>query len=386
MPQNPTNPISSFADAQKDRPILRALTLAEMTTFLQRAGHPAFRARQLFQWVHEKGADSFDQMTNLHRDLRAWLSGNTHLGGMDRVEVAGDSGDTQKIVYRTDDGEYVESVLMRGEEDEEPEPVQGSTAPLRKVSLCLSSQVGCPLRCAFCMTGYGGFRRDLRVDEILDQVRQARQLVATDERVSNLVFMGMGEPLLNLEVVIPALRLLTAPNAYAFSTRRITVSTAGIIPGIDEFGRAATDVNLAVSLNATTQLVRDKLMPGCKKWPLAELLKACRRFPLTKKRRITFEYVLLKGINDTPGDLKRLQSLLHGIPCKINLILYNPDEVLDLKPTGEEAAEAFRVALVEAHLTVGLRRSKGRQHSAACGQLAAHHFRKRDEGKSHDKR
>ena len=365
-----------------------------MTDMLRDAGHPAYRARQLFQWVYEKGAQSFDDMTNLPKPLRTWLHENTIFGGLTLHELLGPPTETQKLAFATDDGEIIESVLMRGEpddEDDEEKPgagtgfhAPGSTPPARKVSLCVSSQVGCPLGCAFCMTGKIGYRRNLRIDEILDQILTARLLIAKDERISNLVFMGMGEPMLNLSALIPALRILTNPDAFGFATRRITVSTAGLIPGIEEFGRAATDVNLAISLNATTQQVRDRLMPACHQWPIDQLLEACRRYPLTKRRRITFEYILFKGINDTPEDQRHLVRLLAGIPCKVNLILYNrltptatPStqtnaEVLNLEPTDEQTAENFRAALAAAHLTASLRRSKGTHLHAACGQLAGH--------------
>jgi 23S rRNA (adenine2503-C2)-methyltransferase len=186
----------------------------------------------------------------------------------------------------------------------------------------------------------------------------------------------MGEPLLNLESVIPALRLIVSPQALAFSPRRLIVSTAGVIPGIEELGRADTGVNLAVSLNATTQSTRDHIMPGCKRWPLDALLEACRNFPLTKRRLITFEYVLLDAVNDTPEDRRRLVRLLHGIPCKVNLILYNPSPELALDPTPEDRAEAFRDALIASGMRASLRRSKGRRLQAACGQLAAHAWQK----------
>jgi 23S rRNA (adenine2503-C2)-methyltransferase len=355
------------------------MDLGAVAVFLQRRGQPGYRARQLFQWIYEKGAQSFEEMTNLPKDLRTWLQENATFGGMTVREVVGPPEETQKIVFRTDDGETVESVLMReeeienetGEEDGEP-AAPGSTPAARKVSLCVSSQVGCPLACTFCMTGYGGFRRNLRVDEILDQVIAAQRLIAPDERIANLVFMGMGEPMLNLEAVVPAVRLLVSSQAFGFATRRVTVSTAGVIPGIEEFARAATEANLAVSLNATTQETRDRLMPSCGRWPLDRLVEACRRYPLTKRRRITFEYVLLVGVNDTAEDQRRLVRLVGGIPCKINLILYNRADCLDYEPTPEDQAEAFRAALAAVNLTASLRRSKGARYQAACGQLAAH--------------
>jgi 23S rRNA (adenine2503-C2)-methyltransferase len=359
---------------------LRAMNLKEMTAFLQREREPSFRGRQVFKWVYEKGVRSFSEMTNLSKELRQHLEEKAFLGGLREVETSGDSTETQKITFRTDDNEFIECVLMRDdfmdEINDEEEEQKGSTVPQKKVSVCVSSQIGCALRCTFCMTGYGGFRRNLRVDEIIDQVLVTREKVQNNERIGNIVFMGMGEPLLNLEALIPSLRLLTDPQGMQFSTRRITVSTAGVIQGLEDFARADTGVNLAVSLNATTQKTRDRIMPGCKSWPLKDVLDACRRFPLTKRRRITFEYVLLKGVNDTRADVKRLKEMLRDLPCKINLIVYNPSDELRFEATGEKEAEAFRDDLLAAHYTVSLRRSKGRRYNAACGQLAGHLRRK----------
>lgn len=369
-------------DSSCKTPPLKGMDRPGMVSLLQSMGEPAFRGRQLFEWVFAKGVDDFGAMTNLAKPLRQKLEQSLHWGGLDEVETVGEPDATQKMLFRCEDGEYVESVLMRGLEEEE-ETSRGSTLPANRLSLCVSSQVGCALGCVFCMTGKGGYRRNLAVDEILDQVLQARKKVQEGELLSNLVFMGMGEPLLNLEAVLPALRLLIDPNGLAFSTRRITVSTAGVLPGIVALGEAQTGVNLAVSLNATTQETRDRLMPGCKKWPLADLIEACRCFPLTQRRRITFEYVLFEGVNDEPEDLDRLERLLRGIPCKINLILYNQREDCGLKPCPEDKAEAFRLALVDRDFTVSLRRSKGAKLQAACGQLAGH-YRNPEKGSSHE--
>ena len=365
---------------------LRAMNLKEMTVFLQQERERSFRGKQVFKWIYEKGVRSFCEMTNLSKELRQQLEEKAFLGGLREVETSGDSTGTQKITFTTDDGEFIESVLMRDdfmdETDEEEQKQKGSTVSSvsstlqKKVSICVSSQIGCALRCTFCMTGYGGFRRNLRVDEIIDQVLVAREKLQNDERISNIVFMGMGEPLLNLEGLISSLRLLTDPQGMQFSTRRITVSTAGVIQGLEDFARADTGVNLAVSLNATTQKTRDLIMPGCRSWPLKDLLDACRRFPLGKRRRITFEYVLLKGVNDTRADVKRLKEMLRDLPCKINLIIYNPSKELRFEATGEKEAEAFRDDLLAAYCTVSLRRSKGRRYNAACGQLAGHLRRK----------
>ena len=395
----PSSPIRTPEAIPSSRLRLRGANLPELLSFMERAarphaGHPAYRARQILQWVYQKGAQDFEGMTNLPKVLRAWLGENAVLGGMRRVVIVGGSRETQKIVFQTDDGEFVESVLMREEDDADVAKTRGTSIgrgagaapPVRlpacspqtgRVSLCVSSQIGCPLNCRFCLTGFGGFRRDLRVDEIAGQLIEGRRVIAPNERIASVVFMGMGEPMLNLRAVVPALELYTSPEALDVSARRITVSTAGVVPGIDELARSGVEANLAVSLNATSQETRDHLMPALKKWPIPELLAACRRFPLSKRRRITFEYVLLDGVNDTPADARRLIRLLHGIPSKVNLILYNPDEQLPFRPTSEEKAEAFRAALSKAAYAVSLRRSKGARHRAACGQLAAHFIRGR---------
>jgi len=359
---------------------LRGMSLTQITAFLQQQREPSFRGKQIFEWVYKKGVRSFSEMTNLSKELRQHLEENAFFGGLREVKINGGSAETQKITFKTDDEEFIECVLMRDDfvdETDAPKDEQKAiSVPQKKVSICVSSQIGCALRCAFCMTGYGGFRRNLRVDEIIDQVLLAREKVQKNEKISNIVFMGMGEPLLNQEALIPSLRLLTDPLGMGFSTRRITVSTAGVIQGLEDFARADTGVNLAVSLNATTQKTRDQIMPGCRSWPLKDLLDACRRFPLTKRRRITFEYVLLKGVNDTRADVKRLKEMLRDLPCKINLIVYNPSEELRFEATGEKEAEAFRDDLLAAHYTASLRRSKGRRYNAACGQLAGHLRRK----------
>jgi 23S rRNA (adenine2503-C2)-methyltransferase len=356
------------------------MSLMQITAFLQQQREPSFRGKQVFEWVYKKGVRSFSEMTNLSKELRQHLEENAFFGGLREVKINGGSAETQKITFKTDDEEFIECVLMRDDfvdETDAPKDEQKAiSVPQKKVSICVSSQIGCALRCAFCMTGYGGFRRNLRVDEIIDQVLLAREKVQKNEKISNIVFMGMGEPLLNQEALIPSLRLLTDPLGMGFSTRRITVSTAGVIQGLEDFARADTGVNLAVSLNATTQKTRDQIMPGCRSWPLKDLLDACRRFPLTKRRRITFEYVLLKGVNDTRADVKRLKEMLRDLPCKINLIVYNPSEELRFEATGEKEAEAFRDDLLAAHYTASLRRSKGRRYNAACGQLAGHLRRK----------
>ncbi len=352
-------------------PALRGRALVDLQADLQRAGFPAWRAKQVFHWVFRHAARSLDEMTNLPADLRAWLAANTRWGGIREAASMRRSPDgAVKFLFALEDGQAVESVLMPAEDH---------------YTLCVSSQVGCPLRCAFCVTGLVGLRRNLTADEIVDQALFARRFLKEEAAAGrlpspaappaeaplrNLVFMGMGEPLLNAPAVIEALRLLLRPDGPDFSPRRITVSTVGILPGIESLAASDLDVKLAISLNATTEETRRRLMPITRKYPLSAVLEACRRFPLRKRQRITFEYVLLDGINDTPEDLRRLPRLLEGIPCKVNLIPFNEHPALPFRRPPVERIEAFHAALVAARLTATLRWSKGPEIEAACGQLA----------------
>ncbi len=339
---------------------LPSLTLNQLITLLTEAGFERYRARQVYEWVHSRGAKRFDDMSNLPGRLRGWLAEHTRLNPLELVRVSGQAGQTQKALFRLDDGRLIESVVMRDDEN-------------GRVSFCLSSQVGCALACTFCLTGFGGFQRDLTPGEIVAQALvMRRELLAPAESLHHIVFMGMGEPMLNMDGVIAAVRLLTDPLGFGLSPRRITVSTAGVVPGIDGFGAANLKVGLAVSLNATTDAARSSIMPINRRWPIRELMDALGRYPLEPRRRLTIEYVLLKGINDTPEDAKRLVDLLGGLRCKVNLIMFNPCRDLPCQPVQPRTLDAFAQVLSSAHMTVTVRWSKGREIEAACGQLAAH--------------
>jgi 23S rRNA (adenine2503-C2)-methyltransferase len=257
--------------------------------------------------------------------------------------------------YHLDDGPVIESVLIR-------EP--------RRLTLCLSTQAGCRIGCAFCLTAKGGLRRHLRVAEIVDQILQARTLLDADERLTNLVFMGMGEPLDNYAATVKALRLITHPDAVGFSPRRITVSTSGLVPALRRFGAEDLRVNLAVSLNAPNDAIRSQLMPINKKWPIGELLAACQTYPLPSGRRITFEYVLLEGLNDQPMHAEQLARLLRGLRCKVNLIPFNPFPGAAFRRPSAETVQRFQAILHSQYFTATIRESRGRDIGAACGQLA----------------
>ncbi len=355
-------------EEKDDRPILRGMGRDEMAALLASAGFPEFRGRQLFHWVQKKAARSFDEMRNLPADLRAWLLENTRLGGVKSVAVTRRSADGSfKFLFELEDGRKVESVLMYD--------------PKRNYwTQCLSSQVGCAVDCRFCVTGYNGFFRQMRTDEIVDQVLFARRhLLAEipDANFRNIVYMGMGEPLLNTGAVIPSIRLLVDQEGQDFSPKRITVSTSGILPGMIELSESGVGACLAVSLNASNQQAREEVMPITGKYPLDELLRVCRDYPFSRHKRITFEYVLLAGVNDAPEHADELVVLLRPIPCKVNVIPFNPSPLLPYGRPSNEAVEAFVARLARANFTVSVRWSKALDVDGACGQLAGQHRQRR---------
>jgi len=340
---------------------LRSLRRDEVDALVARLGEKPYRARQIFRWLHQKGAASLDEMTDLPAALRARLGAESRLEALSRAEERRSTDGTIKWTWRTADGKLVESVYM-------PEP--------GRKTLCLSTQAGCAVACTFCMTGTMGLSRNLTSGEILDQVASAnRRLLELGEGsgprpLTNLVFMGMGEPLHNYDNVKAAIDVLLSEDGPNFSNRHVTVSTAGVVPQMRRFGEE-TDVKLAVSLNATTDEVRSAIMPLNRRWPIADLLAACRDFPMKKGRRITFEYVLLGGVNDSDEDARRLSRLVKGIPAKVNLIPYNENPGLGFRAPEPERVESFRDRLVGANVTAVIRRNRGRDIAAACGQLAA---------------
>jgi len=344
-----------------ERSDLRSLSRSEVDALVVRLGEKPYRARQIFRWLHQKGAASFEEMSDLPAALRARLAGETRLVTLERAEERRSSDGTIKWTWRTEDGKLVESVYM-------PEP--------GRKTLCVSTQAGCAVGCTFCMTGTMGLVRNLTSGEIVDQVaRVNRRLLELGEGapprpLTNLVFMGMGEPLHNYASVKAALDVLLSEDGPNFSNRHVTVSTSGIVPEMRRFGEE-TDVKLAVSLNATTDEVRDVLMPLNRRWPLGMLLAACRDFPMKRGRRITFEYVMLGGVNDSDEDAERLSRLVRGIPAKVNLIPYNENPGLGYRAPASGRVEAFRDRLLAANVTAVVRRNRGADIAAACGQLAA---------------
>ncbi|MDY0301300.1 MAG: 23S rRNA (adenine(2503)-C(2))-methyltransferase RlmN [Trichlorobacter sp.] len=328
---------------------LKNLSLPMLEQFLQGQGKERYRATQVFKWLYQYDAKTFAEMTNISKVLRAELERTAIISNIEAETVEVGADGTRKYLFRLADGQGVESVLIPDEDHN---------------TLCVSSQAGCAMGCAFCLTGSFQLARNLTTAEIVNQILAVRR----DAEVRNIVMMGMGEPLHNLDNLIPALQIMVDGNGLQLSSRRVTVSTCGLVPELERLGREVT-VNLAVSLNATTDELRDRIMPVNKRYPIAELLAALKRFPLPGRRKITIEYVLLGGLNDSLDDAKRLVRLMSDIPCKINLIPFNPHEMADFVPPTQAAIDQFHKYLLDRNFTVITRSSRGDDISAACGQL-----------------
>jgi 23S rRNA (adenine2503-C2)-methyltransferase len=335
---------------------LVGLLPAELEALVEELGEPRYRGRQLFRWMYARRARDVEGMTDIPRAIRIVLAERVSVSRLEVVRVQRAADGTQKYLFRLADGEEIESVLIPDED---------------RLTACISSQVGCPLACRFCLTGLMGIRRNLSAAEILGQVLTLQDSLAPGERISHLVLMGMGEPLLNFPQVERAIRILSHRHGADFSARRITLSTAGHVAGIRKLAASDLGLNLAVSLSATTDEVRSQIMPINRRWPISELLEACRSYPLPNRRRLTFEYVMLDGVNDSSSDARRLAALLRGIRCKINLIPLNAAPDLPDRPTPRGRIEGFQQILHDAGLTATIRESRGWEISAACGMLRA---------------
>lgn len=334
---------------------LKQLSFEEFGGFMQALRWPKYRAEQLLDWIYKKQVTQIDVMTNLSKSDRALLETRAVIGEPDLIRHQRSLDGTQKFLFRLADGQEIESVLI-------PDDARNT--------LCISTQVGCTLDCTFCLTGTMGLFRNLKAHEIVDQVLWTLRHLEPGEPLTNIVLMGMGEPLANYREVTEALKRLTHSKMVGLSPRRITLSTAGLVPQIKRLGESGLNVNLAVSLNATTNAVRDRLMPAVnKRYPLETLLRTCRDYPLPPRRRIFFEYVLLKGVNDSEADAHRLLRLLTGIRCKVNLIPFNDYPGAPFGRPDDETVLRFQKILMEGHLTVFIRKSRGRDILAACGQL-----------------
>lgn len=333
---------------------LKNLSPSELNEFLKSFGKERYRGTQILRWLYQRGVHSFDEMTNLSKAFRRELGRVSFISALNplRIEQADDG--TKKYLFELEDGNRIESVLL-------PDRA--------RLTLCVSTQVGCALGCRFCLTGKMGWKRDLRVSEILNQLLSVRKFLPEKKVITNIVLMGMGEPLANYDNSLKAIALMTHPDALKFSARRITLSTAGLLPGLERLLKEKISFRLAVSLNATEEDVRSYLMPVNRVYPLHSVLALCRRFPLKPRTRITFEYVLVEGVNDSRLDAKRLLRLLNGIPSKVNLIPLNEAREIPFKKPSEEKVKAFQEILMQGGLTAIVRASKGREISAACGQL-----------------
>jgi len=332
---------------------IKQLKDRELIYFIKDIGEQPYRAKQIINWLYKKSVSSFDEMTDLSKDLREELNRRAFISNPKPLKILVSRDGTKKFLLGLDDGETIESVLIP-EED--------------RNTLCISSQVGCKRACRFCITGRLGLRRNLRAFEIVDQVITVERLLK-DIKITNIVLMGMGEPLDNLDEVLDALQKMR--EYMGFSKRRITLSTAGVIPGIRRLAEERIDVNLAISLNATTDEIRSKIMPINKEYPLKSLIKTCKDFPLSGRRRMTFEYVMLDGVNDSTEDALRLLGLLKGIRAKVNLIPYNPMLQDLFKRPSEKKVVIFQKILKDRGITTIIRKSKGLDIKAACGQLKA---------------
>jgi 23S rRNA (adenine2503-C2)-methyltransferase len=341
---------------------LRNFTFRQLEEYVAGLGHPSFRAKQIFSRLQRPGAVDFSRMKNVSRELLAVLGELAGISRLDSFAVEESRDGTIKFGFRLDDGALIESVLI---------PEEG------RHTLCLSSQSGCSMGCRFCLTGADGFTRNLRPAEIVNQVIAVMEhmvqsgVVRSSPRqlVNNLVFMGMGEPLANYDNLLTALDILMDERGLGFTQRRVTVSTCGIIPGIADLGRDVR-VNLAVSLHSADDMIRGRLMPVNRKYPVDDLLAACRRYPLSGRKMVFIECVLMKGINDTAADARLLADKLRGLPCIVNLLPFNESPSLPYRSPDRRDVDLFRGILKEAGFVTVVRSSRGADISAACGQLA----------------
>jgi len=354
----------------------------EWQAALSALGERPFRAKQLFRWLHQRAEFDPEKMSDLSVSFRARLV-EAGVAAPFQVETVHESKDgTRKLVLVAKDGARVESVIIpmtdlsdadagaAPSEDEDDERDGQPTAKSR-VTLCISTQFGCAMGCVFCASGQAGLVRGLRASEIVSQVYLAKRYLRPDEQLSNLVYMGMGEPLHHYEQTARSVRLLTHPDGLGMSPRRITISTVGLTPGIERLGRDfAGKIGLAVSVHAPNDEIRDKIIPMNRRYPVAALMHALRAYPLPKRRRITIEYTLIDGVNDAPSQARELATLLRGLPSKINLIPMNPITASELQAPKAEAVRQFQDILANAGYSCFVRTRRGDEVSAACGQLA----------------
>ena len=341
---------------------LHSLTMEDLKATLAELGQPAFRAKQIMEWTYqrEKRVESWDGMKNLPASLRSSLGEIHPLRMPEVVTVSGSKDTTRKLLLRLHDGELIETVLIPASP-----ALYGEESDRR--TLCVSSQVGCAYGCKFCASGLDGWKRHLSADEIVTQVLLAEKI--SGERINNLVFMGMGEPMANYRNFMQAVEILNAPWGVGLGARKMTVSTSGLVPRIRDLADQSLQIRLAISLHGASDDVRSQIMPVNKKHPVAELMEACAYYGERKKQMITFEYILIEGVNDDPSEARLLAERARGLRAKINLIPYNSVEGLPWKRPSEEAQEEFLRILRDRGIAATIRREKGHDIDAACGQL-----------------
>jgi 23S rRNA (adenine2503-C2)-methyltransferase len=339
---------------RRARPDLGEFELAALEALFEPRGHPRFHAGQVFRWIWKRGVTDFARMTDLSKSLRTQLSEQFIVTTPTIVRRDLSEDGTQKFVLRLADGTQIESVFIPDT------PAQ---------TFCISTQVGCGMGCAFCLTGKMGLVRQLSAGEIAGQVRLLAHALELGDDPFNIVLMGMGEPLHNYEPTMKALRILNDEQGLSVGPRRVTLSTVGLVPMLDKLAQEELMPNLAISLHATTDEQRRAIVPPAKKYSLQDILDACRRFPLKKRSRITFEYVLLNGVNDSADDARRLAKLLAGIKSKVNLIPLNAAAGIPFERPSDERVDVFAQILADRHVNVSVRKSRGRDIRAACGQL-----------------
>jgi 23S rRNA (adenine2503-C2)-methyltransferase len=346
------------------KPSIHGLLLEEIAAFCKEQGQPAFRAKQIWDWLYVKRVSLVEEMQNLPAPFRAQLADRFVFQSLEKLETKGDPGETQKLLFRLGDNEMIETVII-------PAPKRGTN------TVCLSSQVGCRFGCAFCASGQKGVIRNLTAGEIVGEVMEVAKVLGPSTgsgqacRPDNVVFMGIGEPFDNYDEVMKAVRIMNHPDGLCIGARRITISTCGVVSGIQQLADEGLQVELSVSLHAPDTDVRSRLMPVNETWPMEELLDVCRSYTEKTKRIITFEYTLIKGVNDSAEQARSLVKLLKKFPCRVNLIPLSPVEEFDGERPDSETMQAFAQVLERAGINTTLRDSKGSNLKAACGQLRA---------------
>ena len=336
------------------KPNIKELSFEELSAFLSECKQPSFRARQIRQWLFHKQSTKFAEMTNLSRELRDDLEASFTVGRLEVLRRAESRDGTVKFLFGLADGTSIESVLI-------PEA--------HRLTLCISTQVGCGFGCAFCATAVLGLARNLTAGEIVEQVLEASRTLSSGRPITHIVLMGMGEPLANYTQTLRALEIITNNEwGIGISPRRVTLSTVGLVPQIQKL-TAETRINLAISLHAPNETLRGTLMPVNRKYSLAQVIECCRTLPMPRRKRITFEYVLLGGVNDSEAQARELAGLLRGIPCKVNVIPFNPHPGSGFMRPETGQVERFQKVLRDAGMQINLRRPRGDDIQAACGQL-----------------